>query len=115
MSSRIDAGFGDSLDQSGSSSARQMMAEDIGSRTADWSPSSWRTKPALHIPGDYPDPAKLAAVEKQLSSYPPLVFAGEARTLTARLAEVAEGKAFLLSQHRSVLAVLVVIYVWLVY
>jgi len=96
MSSRIDAGFGDSLDQPGSSGARQMMAEDIGSRTADWSPSSWRTKPALHIPGDYPDPAKLAAVEKQLSSYPPLVFAGEARTLTARLAEVAEGKAFLL-------------------
>ena len=61
-----------------------------------WSPASWRARQALHIPTDYPDPGKLAAVENQLSSYPPLVFAGEARTLTARLAEVAAGKAFLL-------------------
>ena len=50
----------------------------------------------MHIPADYPDMDKLAAVEKQLTSYPPLVFAGEARTLTARLGDVAEGKAFLL-------------------
>src|SRR5690606_34858208 len=51
---------------------------------------------ALHIPADYPDPAKLADVERQLSSWPPLVFAGEARTLTARLGDVARGEAFLL-------------------
>jgi 3-deoxy-7-phosphoheptulonate synthase len=63
---------------------------------SSWSPASWRARPALHIPADYPDPAKLVAVEKQLATYPPLVFAGEARTLTARLAEVAEGRAFLL-------------------
>jgi 3-deoxy-7-phosphoheptulonate synthase len=63
---------------------------------SEWSPSSWRSKPALHIPSDYPDPAHLAAVEAQLSGYPPLVFAGEARRLTSRLAEVAAGKAFLL-------------------
>jgi len=50
----------------------------------------------MHIPADYPDMSKLEAVEKQLSTYPPLVFAGEARTLTARLADVAHGKAFLL-------------------
>ncbi len=50
----------------------------------------------MHIPADYPDMGKLTAVEKQLSSYPPLVFAGEARTLMARLADVAHGKAFLL-------------------
>lgn len=50
----------------------------------------------MHIPADYPDMAKLDAVEKQLSSYPPLVFAGEARTLMSRLADVAHGKAFLL-------------------
>src|SRR5690348_7461620 len=87
MRDRIDAGFGDN------ESARQMMAEDMA---RDWSPSSWRAKPALHIPSDYPDMRKLDAVEKQLSTYPPLVFAGEARTLTKRLAEVAEGKAFLL-------------------
>jgi 3-deoxy-7-phosphoheptulonate synthase len=61
-----------------------------------WTPASWRMRPALHIPVDYPDPAKLAAVEQQLSTFPPLVFAGEARTLRQRLADVAEGKAFLL-------------------
>ncbi len=63
---------------------------------ADWSPASWRTKPAAHIPADYPDMSKLDQVEKQLSSYPPLVFAGEARTLMSRLGDVAQGKAFLL-------------------
>jgi 3-deoxy-7-phosphoheptulonate synthase len=61
-----------------------------------WTPNGWRAKPALHIPTDYPDPAALTAVEGQLKSYPPLVFAGEARNLKARLAEVAEGRAFLL-------------------
>jgi 3-deoxy-7-phosphoheptulonate synthase len=75
------------------------MAADDQTTTlppGDWSPSSWRARPARHIPDDYPDIGKLAAVEAQLSNYPPLVFAGEARRLTARLAEVAAGKAFLL-------------------
>ena len=61
-----------------------------------WTPSAWRAKPAKHIPTDYPDRAALSAVESQLRSYPPLVFAGEARNLKARLAEVSQGKAFLL-------------------
>lgn len=61
-----------------------------------WKPDSWRTKPARHVPTDYPDPAALAAVEQELSTYPPLVFAGEARTLQSELAAVAEGRAFLL-------------------
>jgi len=61
-----------------------------------WTPSGWRAKPAKHIPTDYPDPEALARVEHQLRSYPPLVFAGEARNLKARLAEVSAGKAFLL-------------------
>lgn len=61
-----------------------------------WTPAGWRAKPAKHIPTDYPDPSALARVEEQLRSYPPLVFAGEARNLKARLAEVADGKAFLL-------------------
>ena len=61
-----------------------------------WTPSSWRAKPAKHIPEDYPDLDKLAEVEKTLKGYPPLVFAGEARRLKARLADVSEGKAFLL-------------------
>ena len=60
-----------------------------------WSPQSWRSKPIRQAP-DYPDAAALAAVETRLKTHPPLVFAGEARSLTAALAQVAEGKAFLL-------------------
>ncbi|MEO6396474.1 MAG: 3-deoxy-7-phosphoheptulonate synthase class II [Devosia sp.] len=61
----------------------------------NWSPDSWRQKPITQIPA-YPDGARLAAAEKQLSSFPPLVFAGEARELKTQLAEVARGEAFLL-------------------
>jgi 3-deoxy-7-phosphoheptulonate synthase len=60
-----------------------------------WSPSSWRGRPIRQVP-EYPDPAALGAVEARLKGYPPLVFAGEARNLTASLAQVAEGRAFLL-------------------
>ncbi len=62
---------------------------------SDWSPRSWRKKRAGQIPV-YPDPVALADVEARLSSYPPLVFAGEIRSLTTKLAQVCEGKAFLL-------------------
>ncbi len=60
-----------------------------------WHPASWRSHPAQQLP-DYADQAALAAVERELTSYPPLVFAGEARSLKAQLAEVAAGRAFLL-------------------
>ena len=60
-----------------------------------WTPDSWRHKPIVQVP-DYPDPAKLAEVEKQLATFPPLVFAGEARNLKKGLAKVAAGNAFLL-------------------
>ncbi len=63
--------------------------------SAKWAPDSWRGKPVSQMP-DYPDPAKVAAVEAKLRSYPPLVFAGEARNLMTSLGRVAEGKAFLL-------------------
>lgn len=63
--------------------------------SADWSKSGWRAKPRVQMP-DYPDAAALAAVEQRLASYPPLVFAGEARRLKAQLGEVADGRAFLL-------------------
>ena len=62
---------------------------------AEWSKSAWRSLPRLQMP-DYPDPEALSRVEESLSSYPPLVFAGEARRLRSELAAVAEGKAFLL-------------------
>jgi 3-deoxy-7-phosphoheptulonate synthase len=60
-----------------------------------WSPDSWRAKPIEQVPV-YPNPAALAEVEKQLATFPPLVFAGEARELKAKLARVAAGEAFLL-------------------
>jgi 3-deoxy-7-phosphoheptulonate synthase len=60
-----------------------------------WSPHSWREKPIVQVP-DYPDKEALAAVENRLRTHPPLVFAGEARNLMSGLAQVSEGKAFLL-------------------
>jgi 3-deoxy-7-phosphoheptulonate synthase len=60
-----------------------------------WTPDSWRTKTALQQP-NYPDPDALARVEKELASSPPLVFAGEARSLREQLRKVARGEAFLL-------------------
>jgi 3-deoxy-7-phosphoheptulonate synthase len=62
---------------------------------SSWTPGSWRGKPVAQMP-QYPDPEALARVEKQLSVWPPLVFAGEARTLKERLGDVCEGRAFLL-------------------
>jgi 3-deoxy-7-phosphoheptulonate synthase len=63
--------------------------------TANWSPQSWRERPIKQVPA-YPDPARLAEMEAKLGKYPPLVFAGEARRLKAALAQVAEGRAFVL-------------------
>ncbi|MGZ9104697.1 MAG: class II 3-deoxy-7-phosphoheptulonate synthase [Rhodoplanes sp.] len=60
-----------------------------------WTPDGWRLKPIVQMP-EYPDPQALAAVEKQLATFPPLVFAGEARNLKKALARVAAGQAFLL-------------------
>ena len=62
---------------------------------ADWFPASWRARPAQQMPS-YPNQAALTAAEEKLRASPPLVFAGEARTLTDALARVANGKAFLL-------------------
>ncbi|MGQ2907211.1 MAG: class II 3-deoxy-7-phosphoheptulonate synthase [Aliihoeflea sp.] len=60
-----------------------------------WSPNSWRDKPIQQVPA-YPDLGALAETEKQLASYPPLVFAGEARKLKKQLAAVSAGEAFML-------------------
>ena len=57
-----------------------------------WTPDGWRQKPILQVP-EYPDPAALAETEKQLATFPPLVFAGEARNLKKALARVAAGDA----------------------
>ncbi len=61
----------------------------------EWTPTSWRALPADQQP-DWPDEAALEQTLKQLAALPPLVFAGEARQLTSSMAEVAEGRAFML-------------------
>jgi 3-deoxy-7-phosphoheptulonate synthase len=63
--------------------------------TETWSPSSWREAPAAHQPV-WPDEPRAEAARAELQGLPPLVFAGEARSLTAALAEVSAGRAFLL-------------------
>ncbi len=62
---------------------------------SNWNPSSWRGLPILQQP-TYPDLNKLKEVEKRLGSLPPLVFAGEVRSLKENLAKVGRGDAFLL-------------------
>ena len=60
-----------------------------------WSPSSWRSKTAKHQP-IYKDEAQLNDSLDKIKKFPPLVFAGEARSLKSKLAKVSNGEAFLL-------------------
>ncbi|RWV99889.1 hypothetical protein GW17_00037185 [Ensete ventricosum] len=60
-----------------------------------WAVGSWRAKKALQLP-EYPDEKELAEVLRTIESFPPIVFAGEARHLEERLADAAVGWAFLL-------------------
>ncbi|MEC8099286.1 MAG: 3-deoxy-7-phosphoheptulonate synthase class II, partial [Pseudomonadota bacterium] len=60
-----------------------------------WTLNSWRNFPIKQVPA-YENAEALQSVEERLSGFPPLVFAGEARNLKAHLAEVCEGRSFLL-------------------
>jgi 3-deoxy-7-phosphoheptulonate synthase len=60
-----------------------------------WTPQDWRGRPIAQAP-EYPDPTALEAAEVELSTSPPLIFAGEARALKTQLAGAAAGEAFLL-------------------
>ena len=62
---------------------------------SNWKLNSWRSKPIKHQPF-YADQGKIDNVLKELSTFPPLVFAGESRSLKKKLGEVSQGKAFLL-------------------
>ena len=77
------------------SASRSIDAVTATRDSQSWSPGSWRALEAAQQP-TWPDPDALAAVEGQLRLLPPLVFAGEARSLSSDLAEVAAGRAFLL-------------------
>ncbi|KAK3419013.1 hypothetical protein EUGRSUZ_H04748 [Eucalyptus grandis] len=63
--------------------------------TGKWAVDSWQAKKALQLP-EYPDKKDLDSVLATIESFPPIVFAGEARRLEERLAEAAMGNAFLL-------------------
>ncbi|MCY3875649.1 MAG: 3-deoxy-7-phosphoheptulonate synthase class II [Rhodobacteraceae bacterium] len=60
-----------------------------------WKKTGWRAFPRVQMP-EYGCGETLEKVERKLASYPPLVFAGEVRTLKSRLADVANGESFLL-------------------
>ncbi|MED6134466.1 Phospho-2-dehydro-3-deoxyheptonate aldolase 1, chloroplastic [Stylosanthes scabra] len=76
-------------------SAATAAAVTTTSGSKKWNVESWKTKKALQLP-EYPDKKELETVLKTIESFPPIVFAGEARRLEERLAEAAMGKAFLL-------------------
>ncbi len=61
----------------------------------NWNPNSWRDFPIKQQPA-YDNAEELKKVEGELASYPPLIFAGEALNLKKQLADVVNGKAFLL-------------------
>jgi 3-deoxy-7-phosphoheptulonate synthase len=60
-----------------------------------WTPNSWRDLPVKQLP-TYPDLTALQSIEAELKQQPPLVFAGEIRSLKADLGRVSRGEAFLL-------------------
>ncbi len=74
---------------------RNTAAPDHTDAAASWTPTIWRNYPRVQQP-EWPDDAEFDGVIKTLGEWPPLVFAGEARSLTAQLAKVARGEAFLL-------------------
>jgi 3-deoxy-7-phosphoheptulonate synthase len=62
---------------------------------AEWHPGSWRDRTADQQPV-WPDADEVKRAEARLAALPPMVFAGEVRSLTSTLGQVAAGKAFLL-------------------
>src|SRR4029453_6434362 len=69
------------------------MNPTIRTPSQPWTPHSWQAFPAAQQP-DWPDQSALDRVLDELARQPPLVFAGEARTLQATLATVASGPGF---------------------
>lgn len=73
------------------------IAEPVVKQQAKpWTPNSWRNLPAQQQP-EYPDLDALKKTTNEISAMPPLIFAGECRTLQARLAKAAVGEAFLIT------------------
>ena len=62
---------------------------------ATWTPAGWRGLTTLQQP-EWPDEVVLDEAVSELRQLPPLVFAGEARSLQSSLAKAARGEAFVL-------------------
>lgn len=67
----------------------------LGVSQGVWTPTSWRSKPVQQQP-EYPDKEVLKAACGEIARMPPLIFAGECRTLQQRLAKASTGDAFVL-------------------
>ncbi len=72
-----------------------MRHKDDQERNKKWTKSSWRSFPARQQPV-WPNVIVCKEILKKISHLPALVFAGESRSLKQNLAEVLEGKAFVL-------------------
>lgn len=70
------------------------MAADKGP-IKDWSPDSWRNKPAKQQP-TYPDAAAVAKAQAELQRLPPLVTSWEIENLKQQLADATRGERFML-------------------
>lgn len=75
--------------------AAKELTPPVSQEKEKWTLDSWKSKNALQLP-EYPDANDLESVLKTIEAFPPIVFAGEARSLEEKLAEAATGNAFLL-------------------
>ncbi|XP_022642690.1 phospho-2-dehydro-3-deoxyheptonate aldolase 2, chloroplastic isoform X2 [Vigna radiata var. radiata] len=73
----------------------ELRQADVSPIATSWKVDSWRMKKALQLP-EYPDANELDQVLETLSSFPPIVSAGEARNLEEKLGQAAMGNPFLL-------------------
>jgi len=62
---------------------------------SNWNKKSWRNFPIKQQP-IYKNPEEVEKINKELESFPPLIFAEEARSLQDKLAKAVTGEAFLL-------------------
>ncbi|KAJ9146457.1 hypothetical protein P3X46_028723 [Hevea brasiliensis] len=83
------------LTKTSTSSPAAAAAPTTNEFPGKWSVDSWKLKKALQLP-EYPDREEFESVLMTLDAFPPIVFAGEARSLEERLSEAAMGNAFLL-------------------
>ncbi|KAF4376453.1 hypothetical protein G4B88_017189 [Cannabis sativa] len=77
------------------SNPSKSTSQKASNPSKSWTIDIWKTKKAIQLP-EYPDQAELDSVLKTLESFPPIVFAREARSLEEKLGQAAMGKAFLL-------------------